>query len=106
MTGDALDRRWADVAPLLDALAPLSAAEREARLAAPDLDAELVALARRLLAADAAVGAELEDTAAELRTWDTGAPEIPHIAGYRVLRFLGAGGMASVFLAERELAGT
>jgi serine/threonine-protein kinase len=36
---------------------------------------------------------------------DEAAQALPTIAGYRVLRFVGAGGMASVFEAERELPG-
>jgi serine/threonine protein kinase len=35
----------------------------------------------------------------------TTSDKLPTISGYRVLRFVGAGGMASVFEAERELPG-
>lgn len=102
----ALDRRWAELVPLLDELLPLPPATREARLARLELDAELQRLLQELLQADAR-GDELEAgcEAARDDTETLTTAGLPAIEGYRLCEFLGAGGMASVFLAERQLAG-
>ncbi len=103
-----IDRRWSELAPLLDGLLALSTTQREVWLVQHCHDDSLAALARELLAADARFGDALEGEVDALRDEDESADEpplAPEIPGYRVLRFLGAGGMASVFLAERALAG-
>lgn len=101
-----LEQRWAELAPLLDDLVQLPRDAREACLAEIGADAELCALLRELLEHDDRAGAALEAGCDELRHGDAvEADALPRIAGYQVLKFIGAGGMASVFLAERELAG-
>ena len=102
----ALDRRWAELVPLLDELLPLSATARTARLGQLALDAELQRLLQELLHADAR-GAALEAGCDAAREDDIAPAQasLPTIEGYRLGEFLGAGGMASVFLAERQLAG-
>jgi eukaryotic-like serine/threonine-protein kinase len=100
----ALDRRWQELAPLLDALLALQPVARAARLHSLELDAELRTLLAGLLDADARVGAQLEAGCEALRADEALAPA-PEISGYRIGPLLGSGGMASVFLAERELDG-
>ncbi|MBN8727539.1 MAG: serine/threonine protein kinase [Xanthomonadales bacterium] len=92
--------RYADHFARLAALPP---EEREAVLAALTLDAEERALLRRLLAADAEeTGDPLAQALAGGAAAQLTALERPRRLGaYRLLRELGAGGMGTVFLAER-----
>ncbi|MEO8673471.1 MAG: serine/threonine-protein kinase [Tahibacter sp.] len=110
-----LERRWSELAPLLDATFELTGPQREQWFARQSIDPELQNLLRRMLDSDARVGDELEQDMDRLRdavteTVSEGGDEAtvntPQIAGYRVLHWLGSGGMASVFLAERTLDGT
>jgi serine/threonine-protein kinase len=104
-------QHWHQIEPLLDPLFDLPAAQRADWLRRHCDDAEVRALVARLL--DDAAGIEAlergmaqwlpalsDDLSDDLST----APP-PTVAGYRMLRFVGAGGMASVFEAERELPG-
>jgi len=101
-----LSGRWLEIEPLIDRLFDVPAAERADWLRTHCQDAGLRALVARAL--DDAPGVEsLERGMAQwLPALDDGLCEmLPDIPGYRVLRFVGAGGMASVFEAERELPG-
>ncbi|UXI68410.1 serine/threonine-protein kinase [Tahibacter amnicola] len=104
-----LDQRWAELAPLLDELLPMPPQARAAWLASQPIDDDLRELARRLAEADSRAGDALEascDTERDIPLEEPSSFVAPEIAGYRVIRFVGAGGMASVFLAERRLADT
>ena len=101
-----ISERWLEIEPLIDRLFDVPAAERAEWLREHCPDAGVRALVARAL--DDAPGAQsLERGMAQ---WlpeladglDDGLPVIP---GYRILRFVGAGGMASVFEAERALPG-
>jgi eukaryotic-like serine/threonine-protein kinase len=103
--------RWRRIEVLLDAALDLPTDERDAFLdgeGAGAGDAELRAQVRRLLDADRRSGRFLERPAAALAasllTGGGGAPEaVPErIAGYRIVREAGHGGMGTVFLAERD----
>ncbi len=94
-------------APLLDRyaedferLAAMPAGEREAALAALPLNDEERVLLRRMLDADAEgddpLARVLGEGAAQLAT-----PRDDRLGSYRLLHELGAGGMGTVFLAER-----
>jgi serine/threonine-protein kinase len=99
-------QRWHEIEPLIDQLFDVPAAERTDWLHRHCGDATLRALVAQAL--DHAAGNEvLERGMAQwLPALADDLPEaLPSIAGYRVLRFVGAGGMASVFEAERELPG-
>lgn len=101
----AFAHRWDEIEPLLDALFELPADGRADWLRRHCADATLRGLVTQALADAGAAGLErgvaqwLPALAAE--RFDA----LPCVAGYRVLRFVGAGGMASVFEAERELPG-
>lgn len=100
------EQRWNEIAPLLDRLFDVPATERAEWLRRHGADAELRRLVARAL--DNAPGIDaIERGIARCRPADVGenidaAPSIP---GYRIRRFVGAGGMASVFEAERALPG-
>ncbi|MEO6925603.1 MAG: serine/threonine-protein kinase [Rhodanobacter sp.] len=99
-------RRWPEIEPLIDQLFEVPAADRADWLRRHCRDATLRALVAQAL--DSAPGSEaLERGMAQwLPALADSLPEVlPTITGYRVLRFVGAGGMASVFEAERELPG-
>ena len=102
----ALSERWPEIEALLDRLFDVPAAERADWLRTHCPDASLRTLVAHAL--DDAPGAgSLERGIAQ---WlpalaDGLADMLPEIPGYRVLRFVGAGGMASVFEAQRELPG-
>ena len=92
-----------------DALAELPPAEREAGLCAFPLDEDERDRVRRWLAADAGHGfletplAQQADRIGEAGAGAGGASHIGQsIGGFRVVRELGRGGMATVFLGERE----
>ncbi|WP_267226532.1 serine/threonine-protein kinase [Dyella silvae] len=99
-------QRWPEIEPLIDQLFDVPAAERTDWLHKHCGDATLRALVAQAL--DHAAGNEALERG--MAQWLPGladdVPEgLPSIAGYRVLRFVGSGGMASVFEAERELPG-
>ena len=96
--------RWPEIEPLIDRMFDVPAAERSNWLRMHCDDLSLRALVAQAL--DNAPGVEsLERGMAQ---WlpalaKTLSETLPVITGYRVLRFVGAGGMASVFEAQREL---
>ena len=102
----AISERWVEIEPLIDSLFDVPAAERAEWLRTHCVDAEVRALVARAL--DDAPGVQsLERGMAQwLPALVDGLDDmLPAIPGYRVLRFVGAGGMASVFEAQRELPG-
>lgn len=99
-------QRWNEIEPLIDRLFEVPAAGRADWLRRHCEDPTLRALVVQAL--DDAPGIEaLERGMAQwLPVFADDVPDVlPAISGYRVLRFVGAGGMASVFEAERELPG-
>jgi serine/threonine-protein kinase len=99
-------RRWHEIEPLIDRMFEVPAAQREAWLRKHCADTTLRALVAQAL--DQAPGSEALERG--LLPWlpsvaDSPSDALPSIPGYRVLRFAGAGGMASVFEAERDLPG-
>ncbi len=103
---DDLRERWTEVEALIDRLFDVPVPKRADWLRAHCPDPGLRALVARAL--DDAPGVEsLERGMAQwLPALAQGLAErLPDIPGYRVLRFVGAGGMASVFEARRELPG-
>ena len=101
--------RWREIEPLLDRIFDVPVAERALWLQQHCPDAAL-----RALVADALEGADcIEPPASGALQWladlsdesSVMVPILPSIAGYHVLEFVGAGGMASVFKAERQLPG-
>lgn len=99
-------QRWHEIEPLIDRLFDVPAARRPDWLFKHCEDATLRALVAQAL--DNAPGIEALERG--LVQWlpalaDSPPDALPAISGYRVLRFVGAGGMASVFEAERELPG-
>jgi eukaryotic-like serine/threonine-protein kinase len=102
-----LARRWAEVDVLLDELLEQPEERRRDWLQARCADVELRALMLSLLDADCSYGGVLEArVAAAHDRLGTQADVLPEVPGYRVLRLIGEGGMASVFLAERVLGET
>lgn len=102
----AFSRRWREIEPLIEQLFEVPAAERSGWLRRHCDDAGLRALVEQAL--DHTPGVEALERGMEqwLPSLAGRQPDaLPAIAGYRVLRFIGAGGMASVFSAERELPG-
>ncbi len=102
----AFTERWHEIEPLIDRLFEVPPAGRLDWLRKHCADATLRALVAQALdnapaiqALERGMAQWLPEVADNLR--DT----LPTISGYRVLRFVGAGGMASVFEAERELPG-
>ncbi|HEX6834289.1 MAG TPA: serine/threonine-protein kinase, partial [Rudaea sp.] len=102
---DDFAKHWHDIEPLLDHLLDLPHAERTDWLRRRGTDPQLSALITHAL--DGA--ARIDGVAEELHSGLPDAPApidaLPDVAGYRVLNFIGAGGMASVFKAQRELPG-
>ena len=102
----ALFQRWHEIEPLIDRLFEVPATERDAWLHAHCADARL-----RVLVQQALEHAQSMDSLERgVEQWlpsllEQPPDELPDIPGYRVLRFVGAGGMASVFEAQRELPG-
>src|SRR5438445_11913510 len=99
-------QRWHEIEPLLDRLFEVSADRRDDWLRRHCADATLRALVAQALDNVPDIDA-LERGIAQ---WlpglaDSPIDTAPAFAGYRVRRFVGAGGMASVFEAERELPG-
>ncbi|HSS07683.1 MAG TPA: serine/threonine-protein kinase, partial [Rhodanobacteraceae bacterium] len=99
--------RIARMEALFHAALERPALEREAFLATEEPDAALRAAVERLLAHHAAGDAPLRDMLDAAIADTTAAwPARERIGAYRLLRELGAGGMGTVFLAERDLGGT
>jgi serine/threonine-protein kinase len=101
-----ISERWLEIEPLLDRLFDIPVAERADWLRVHCVDPGVRALVARAL--DNAPGVEsLERGMAQwLPALVDGLDDaLPVIPGYRVLRFVGAGGMASVFEAQRDLPG-
>ncbi|GAA0715832.1 serine/threonine-protein kinase [Dokdonella soli] len=99
-------QRWHEIEPLLDRLFDVPAAERTDWLRGQCEAATLRALVTQAL--DNAPDIEMLErgVAQWLPALADDLPDtLPSVSGYRVLRFVGAGGMASVFEAERELPG-
>ncbi|GAB4329013.1 MAG: hypothetical protein Kow0074_25290 [Candidatus Zixiibacteriota bacterium] len=95
--------RWKRVQELFDAAVDLSPAEREALLAQECRgDDELRAEVESLLAADAGAGGLLDGHAVDVIDVEA-APsrEGSAIGPYRLVKEIGAGGMGTVYLAER-----
>ena len=101
-----LSDRWIEIEALIDRLFDVPAPKRADWLQTHCHDPGLRVLVERALD-DAPAVASLERGIAQ---WlpalaDGLAERLPEIPGYRLLRFVGAGGMASVFEARRELPG-
>lgn len=99
-------QRWPEIEPLIDRLFDVPAAKRAVWLRKHCADATLRTLVAQAL--DDAPGVEVLERGMQqwLPTFADSEPgTLPIIPGYRVHRFIGAGGMASVFEAERELPG-
>jgi eukaryotic-like serine/threonine-protein kinase len=99
-------QRWHEIEPLIDRLFEVPVAERSEWLRRHCEDATLRALVAQAL--DNAPGIDALERGIEqwLPALAENPPDaLPAISGYRVLRFVGAGGMASVFEAERQLPG-
>jgi tetratricopeptide (TPR) repeat protein len=102
-----IDARWPEIDALLDLVLDQPEDQRQVWLQAHGDDAELRALVQSLLDADSLRGAGIQAHADGVHGWlDARAAELPQVPGYRVLRLIGEGGMASVFLAERLLGET
>lgn len=102
----ALFQRWSEIEPLIDQLFEVPAAERAQWLREHCADTALRTLVQQAL--DQAQSMDSLERGVE--QWlpaliEPLPDELPEIPGYRVLRFVGAGGMASVFEAQRELPG-
>jgi len=101
-----ISERWLEIEPLIDRLFDVPAGERAEWLRAHCADPGVRDLVARAL--DDAPGARLLERG--MAQWMPALVEglddaLPQLPGYRVLRFVGAGGMASVFEAQRELPG-
>lgn len=102
----AFARRWHEIEPLIDQLFDVPVSDRAQWLRDHCADPTLRALVEQTL--DHAPAAQALERGID--QWlpalaDPPRAALPVVAGYRVLRFVGAGGMASVFEAERELPG-
>ena len=100
-------QRWHEIEPLIDQLFDVPVASRADWLRKHCADPTLRVLIAQAL--DNAAGVEMLERGMQqwLPAFVDSQPGdmLPIIPGYRVHRFVGAGGMASVFEAERELPG-
>jgi serine/threonine-protein kinase len=104
---DGYGERWAEVEAWLDRVLDQPAVLQMGWLQAHCTDPDLHRLVLALLEADACHGATLEAQATAAHdALAPGLTDLPQVPGYRVLRLVGEGGMASVFLAERVLGET
>ena len=102
----AFSRRWHEIEPLIDQLFDVPVHERARWLRQHCPDQSLRSLVTQALDNAPAVDALERGMGQWLPALaDDTDHALPAIPGYRVLRFVGAGGMASVFEAERELPG-
>ena len=98
--------RWHEIEPLLDQLFDVPVGERSDWLRRHSTDARLQALVEQALEQASGIEQIEQDIAQQLPACIENLPDtLPSVAGYRILRFVGAGGMASVFEAMRELPG-
>ena len=98
--------RWLEIEPLIDSLFDLPAAERAGWLRTHCADPAVRELVARALDDAPGVQALERGMAQWMPALVDGLDDVlPVVQGYRVLRFVGAGGMASVFEAQRELPG-
>jgi serine/threonine-protein kinase len=98
--------RWHEIEPLLDRLFDIPVRERSAWLREHCADATLRAIVAQALENASGIAALERGIAQWLPALaDDAHDALPLVSGYRVRRFVGAGGMASVFEAERELPG-
>jgi serine/threonine-protein kinase len=101
-----ISARWPEIEPLLDGLMDIPVGERAAWLRAQCLDPDVQALVAHALDGSPGVQSLERGMAQWLPALVGSLDETPPvIAGYRVLRFVGAGGMARVFEAQRNLPG-
>jgi serine/threonine protein kinase len=99
-------QRWDEIRPLLDRLFDVPAAERSDWLRQHSADAKLRLLVEQALEHATSIDILERDIARSLPALvDEQAAALPSVPGYQVRRFVGAGGMASVFEAERALPG-
>jgi eukaryotic-like serine/threonine-protein kinase len=99
-------QRWFEIEPLIDQLFDVPVAERDDWLRRHCRDATLRELVARALNDASSIEALERGMLQWLPVLDGTQPDtLPVVSGYRILRFIGAGGMASVFEAERELPG-
>lgn len=104
-------KHWAEIEPLIDQLFDVPAGERAEWLRQHCADTSLRALVAQALDQTLSVEVLEQGMAQWLPALAEALPEaspddaLPAIPGYRVLRFVGAGGMASVFEAVRALPG-
>jgi tetratricopeptide (TPR) repeat protein len=99
-------RRWHEIEPLLDLLFDIPAAERRDWLCRHCEDATLRAMVEQALDNAPTIDVLEQGVAHWLPVLEDDVPDaLPIVSGYRVVRFVGAGGMASVFEAERDLPG-
>ena len=98
--------RWLEIEPLIDRLFDVPATERAEWLRTHCLDEGVRALLAQALDDSPGVKSLERGMTQWLPALVDGLDDLlPDIPGYRVLRFVGAGGMASVFEAQRTLPG-
>lgn len=102
---DDFAQHWHEIEPLLDHLLDMPRTARSEWLRRRGTDRKLSTLITRALDGTAHIDAVAGELGACLHINDAPLDALPDVAGYRVLRFVGAGGMASVFQAQRELPG-